>query len=54
VNSNKRAAQSKVVKMMVSDVGQTREENTRELRRSGFIGPLSDPDTTVTMVAIHA
>ena len=26
VNSNKRAAQSKVVKMMVSDVGQKREE----------------------------
>jgi integrase len=27
VNSNKRAAQSKVVRMMVSDVGQKREEN---------------------------
>jgi len=26
VNSNKRAAQSKVVRMMVSDVGQKREE----------------------------
>jgi hypothetical protein len=26
VNSNKRAAQSKVVRMMVSDVGQNREE----------------------------
>ena len=26
VNSNKRAAQSKVVRMMVPDVGQTREE----------------------------
>ena len=27
VNSNKRAAQSKVVRMMVPDVGQKREEN---------------------------
>lgn len=29
VNSNKRAAQSKVVRIIVSDVGQTAEENTR-------------------------
>jgi hypothetical protein len=35
VNSNKRAAQSKVVRMIVSDVG--------------LIGPLSDPDLIVTV-----
>jgi dihydrodipicolinate reductase len=50
VNSNKRAAQSKVVRMMmVSDVGQKAEENTRKQGSSGLIGPLSDPELTVTV-----
>ena len=43
VNSNKRAAQSKVVRMMVSDVGQKREEKypqTTQWRAYWtFIGP---------------
>jgi hypothetical protein len=33
MNSNKRAAQSKVVRMMVSDVGQTVEEKLPQTRR---------------------
>ena len=49
VTSNKRAAQSKVVRMMVSNVGQKGEENTRKLCSSGLIGPLSDPDLIVTV-----
>jgi hypothetical protein len=49
VNSNKRAAQNKVVRMMVSNVGQKVEENTRKQGSSGLIGPSLDPDLIVTV-----
>ena len=47
VNSNKRAAQSKVVRMIVSNLGQKVEEKYRQTGSSGLIGPLSDPDLVV-------
>jgi site-specific recombinase XerC len=43
VNSNKRAAQSKVVRMIVSNVGQKLEEKYPEQGSSGLIGPFSGP-----------
>jgi len=49
VNSNKRAAQSKVVRMIVSDVGHKAEEKYPKPGSSGLIGPLSDPDLVVTV-----
>ena len=50
VNSNKRAAQSKVVRMMVSDLGKKAEEKYPQNNAvAGLLGPLSDPDLTVTV-----
>ncbi len=49
VTSNKRAAQSKVVKMMVPTWVRREKKNTRKLCSSGLIGPLSDPDLLVTV-----
>jgi hypothetical protein len=50
VNSNKRAAQSKVVKMMVPNLGEMKDEKTSS-KRGGrdLIAPKSNPDFVVTL-----
>jgi hypothetical protein len=44
VTSNKRAAQSKVVRMMIPDVGQNAGEMDPQKSQVGFNGPLLDRD----------
>ncbi|HEX4020984.1 MAG TPA: hypothetical protein VHX63_07570 [Acidobacteriaceae bacterium] len=48
VGSNKRAAQSNVVRMMIPGVGQNRVRWTRKKPALELNGPLSDPDLIVT------
>jgi hypothetical protein len=49
VNSNKRAAQSKVVKMMVPKLGEMKDENTLKMGGRTLIAPISNPDFDVTL-----
>ena len=55
VTSNKRAAQSKVVRMMVPDRGQKEGEGNIEFSINlGLIVPLLCPDFAVTLIAIRS
>ena len=50
VNSNKRAAQSKVVKMMVPNLGEIKDEkNTLKMGVRTLTAPISNPDFDVTI-----
>jgi hypothetical protein len=58
VTSNKRIAQSKVVRMMISnvgtvlsDVGTTDFEKVSVNAGSGFLAPIARPDIAVTLLA---
>ena len=57
VNSNKRAAQSKVVRMMVQNMGQLKGQlkNTRQNAAvGGLLDPYRDPDFVVTLGPIRS
>ncbi|MHB8303868.1 MAG: hypothetical protein ACYDC6_13685 [Acidobacteriaceae bacterium] len=50
VNSTKRAAQSKVVRMMVQDMGKTDDANVpADIAIAGLLYPLLYPDFAVTV-----
>jgi hypothetical protein len=49
VNSNKGAAQSKVVKMMVPNLGEMKDEKHPQNGGRDRIAPISNPDFAVTI-----
>ena len=49
VDSNKRAAQSKVVKMMVPNLGEIKDEKTFKMGGRTLTAPISNQDFDVTI-----